>query len=217
MRFRTLPLTGLLTTGTLAAILLLTGCANTTGTTGTMPGMNHGSGGMTSSASAPTGESPANSVDQMFVTMMIPHHEQAVQMADQILAKDGIDQRVIALAEQIKAAQGPEIQTMNGWLEDWGIPGGSTSGMGSMSGMSGMDHGDGMMSDDDLAALDAATGTEAARLFLQGMIGHHQGAISMAESALKNGENSEVAALAQQIIDGQTTEIATMRDILATL
>ncbi len=207
MRFRVLALS----TAALAAALVLAGCAPT----GSMPGMDHGLGGMTSGTPAPSEQASFNSADEMFVTMMIPHHEQAIEMADQILAKDGIDERVVTLAEQIKAAQGPEIQTMKGWLEDWGIP--YDDSMSDMGGMGGMDHGDGMMSDDDMAALDAATGVEATRLFLEGMVGHHQGAVTMAQMVLNNGENPDVAALAQQIIDGQTAEITTMQDILATL
>jgi len=163
MRFRTLTLTA----GALATVLVLAGCAPTDGT---MPGMDHGPGGMTSTA--PSQSAAAfNAADEMFVTMMIPHHQQAIEMADQILAKDGIDERVVSLAEQIKAAQDPEIQTMKGWLEEWGVPYDD-----SMSGMDGMDMGGGMMSEDDMAALDAATGVEATRLFLNGMIVHHQGA-----------------------------------------
>ena len=206
MRFRILALS----TGALAAALALAGCGPTGGS---VPGTGDGSGGMTSTA--PSGQASFNAADEMFVTMMIPHHEQAIEMADQILAKDGIDERVVTLAQQIKAAQGPEIQTMKGWLEDWGIP--YDDSMSDMSGMDGMDQGDGTMSDDDMAALDAATGVEATRLFLEGMIGHHQGAITMAQTVLNNGENPDVAALAQQIIDGQTAEITTMQDILATL
>ena len=187
---------------------MLAGCAPTDGT---MPGMDHGSGGMTSTA--PSQSAAAfNAADEMFVTMMIPHHQQAIEMADQILAKDGIDERVVSLAEQIKAAQDPEIQTMKGWLQEWGVPYDD-----SMSGMEGMDMGGGMMSEDDMAALDAATGVEATRLFLNGMIAHHQGAVTMAQSVLTDGQNPDVAALAQQIIDGQTAEITTMQDILASL
>ena len=204
MRFRTLALT----TGALTAALVLAGCAPT----GSMPGMDHGSGGMTSSTPSATTDASFNSADEMFVTMMIPHHEQAIQMADQILGKDGIDQRVVDLAQQIKAAQDPEIQTMKGWLEEWGVPYDD-----SMSGMDGMDMGGGMMSEDDMAALDAATGVEATRLFLNGMIAHHQGAVTMAQSVLTDGQNTDVAALAQQIIDGQTAEITTMQGILASL
>ena len=134
MRFRTLALTA----GALATVLVLAGCAPTDGT---MPGMDHGSGGMSSTSPAPSQSASFNAADQMFVTMMIPHHQQAIEMADQILAKDGIDERVVSLAEQIKTAQDPEIQTMKGWLKEWGVPYDD-----SMSGMDGMDMGGGMMS-----------------------------------------------------------------------
>lgn len=202
-RLRTIALTS---SALLATALVLAGCAPQDGT---MPGMDHGPGGMTATTE-PAAE--FNAADEMFVTMMIPHHQQAIEMADQILAKDGIDERVVSLAEQIKAAQDPEIQTMKGWLEEWGVPYDD-----SMSGMDGMDMGGGMMSEDDMAALDAATGVEATRLFLNGMIAHHQGAVTMAQSVLTDGQNPDVAALAQQIIDGQTAEITTMQDILASL
>lgn len=186
---------------TLTALLALAGCASTT-TGGGMDNMP----GMGSSASA----SPAadvNMADMQFTMMMIPHHEQAVEMSDMILAKDGIDERVITLAEQIKAAQGPEIELMESWLDDWGTP---------MGDMDGMDHG-GMMSDSDMQALEDATGVEASRLFLEQMIVHHQGAIEMAQAEVDNGQNADVIALAEAIIASQTTEITTMEDILATL
>ena len=80
--------------------------------------------------------------------------------------------------------------------------------------MSGMGHGDGMMSDGDMAALEAADGAEAARLFLEQMIVHHEGAIEMAQTELDQGANEEVIALAQAILDTQTTEIATMENLL---
>ncbi|HET7351448.1 DUF305 domain-containing protein [Microbacterium ureisolvens] len=186
---------------TLTALLALAGCASTTSSGGmdNMPGMG-------SSASA----SPAadvNNADMQFTMMMIPHHEQAVEMADMILAKDGIDERVITLAEQIKAAQGPEIELMESWLDEWGTP---------MGDMDGMDHG-GMMSDTDMQALEDATGAEASRLFLEQMIVHHEGAIEMAQDEVDNGQNPDVVTLAENIIASQTTEIATMEDILATL
>ena len=202
MRMLALASTALITT------LVLAGCGqnNDPG----MSGMDHGSS--SSSPSSSEASADFNAADEMFVTMMIPHHQQAIEMADQILAKDGIDERVVSLAEQIKAAQDPEIQTMKGWLQEWGVPYDD-----SMSGMDGMDMGGGMMSEDDMAALDAATGVEATRLFLNGMIAHHQGAVTMAQSVLTDGQNPDVAALAQQIIDGQTAEITTMQDILASL
>ncbi len=186
---------------TLTTLLALAGCAGTTSNGGmdNMPGMG-------SSASA----SPAadvNNADMQFTMMMIPHHEQAVEMADMILGKDGIDERVLTLAEQIKAAQGPEIELMESWLDDWGTP---------MGDMDGMDHG-GMMSETDMQALEDATGVEASRLFLEQMIVHHEGAIEMAQTEVDNGQNADVIALAENIIASQTTEITTMEDILATL
>ena len=74
-----------------------------------------------------------------------------------------------------------------------------------------------MMSDDSMTALDSATGVEATRLFLQGMIEHHNGAIMMAEMELSNGQNPDVLELAQQVIDGQKAEVTTMQEILDSL
>ncbi|MGC5225084.1 DUF305 domain-containing protein [Micromonospora sp. DT81.3] len=169
--------------------------------------MDNNMPGMGSSASASPSAAEASDADMQFTMMMIPHHEQAVEMADMVLAKDDIDERVIALAEQIKAAQGPEIELMQSWLDDWG------TGMGEMDGM---DHG-GMMSDTDMQALEDATGVEASRLFLEQMMMHHEGAIEMAQDEVDNGQNPEVITLAENIIASQTTEIATMEEILATL
>lgn len=156
-------------------------------------------------------ETDYNAADEMFVTGMIPHHEQAVEMSEILLAKDGVDDRVVALAERIQDAQQPEIDLMTSWLEDWGLDF-------DMGGMPGMDHGgDGMMSDDDLAALDAASGDDASALFLEQMIEHHEGAIEMSQQELDNGQNADALELAQQIIDAQTAEIAEMQDLLVAL
>lgn len=188
-----------LTVVPLAVAVSLAGCAYVGG--GSTPGM--GQGGMMSPTSP---SAQVNAADEMFVIMMIPHHEQAVEMSDTILGKDGIDDQVQALAQQIKDAQAPEIELMQSWLTNWGR---SSSGD-----MSGMGHGDGMMSDGDMAALEAADGAEAARLFLEQMIVHHEGAIEMAQTELDQGANKEVIALAQAILDTQTTEIATMENLL---
>lgn len=201
MRTRTRIL--LITAGALATAGLLAGCtANSTGM-GNMPGMDHGAMPMTTPSAA------NSTADVMFVQMMIPHHQQAIQMADTILGKQGIPQSVLDLATKIKAAQGPEITTMQGWLTAWGQP--------TSSATDGMGMGSGMMSDTDMQALDAATGTAAAKLFLTQMIAHHQGAITMARDELANGTDANAKALAQQIIDTQTAEIATMQSLLTTL
>ena len=182
----------------LTALLTLAGCAVSTG------GGAHDMPGMGSSSSALPAD--VNNADLMFTMMMIPHHEQAIEMADLILDEDGIDAEVVALAETIKAAQGPEIELMESWLDEWG------TGMGDIGGM-----GDGMMSDTDMQALEDATGDEASRLFLEQMIEHHEGAIDMAQAEVDNGENPDVINLAESIIQSQTAEIATMEDILASL
>lgn len=190
---------------TLTSLLVLAGCSGGTTDDGGMPGMDHG-GGSNSAATAQSVD--ANEADVMFASMMIPHHTQAVEMSDTLLAKGGIDERVTALAEQIKAAQGPEITTMKGWLEDWGA---------SSSEIDGMDHSSGMMSKDDMQALEQATGADAARLFLQQMIEHHRGAIDMAKQEVSDGQNANAVALANNIVKAQTSEISTMEELLATL
>jgi uncharacterized protein (DUF305 family) len=157
------------------------------------------------------GDGDFNAADEMFVTGMIPHHEQALEMAEIVLDKDGVDERVVSLAERIQAAQQPEIDLMTSWLEDWGVDP-------DMGDMPGMDHGDdGMMSDDDMAALEAASGEDASILFLQQMVQHHEGAIEMAQQELDNGSNADALELAQQIIDAQSAEISEMEQLLAEL
>lgn len=184
----------------LTALLTLSGCANAETESGQSPDPSP-----TDSVSI----ADANNADVMFTAMMIPHHEQAVEMADMVLEKDGIDERVVTLAQEIKAAQGPEIELMNAWLEDWGLD--MTDDMG------GMDHGDGMMSGSDMSELDAANGDDASRLFLEQMIVHHEGAIEMAETEIDEGQNADAVALAQKIIDAQAAEITIMQDIISSL
>lgn len=138
---------------------------------------------------------------------MVEHHEQAIEMAQTVLDKDNIDPRVTDLAQNIKDAQGPEIDLMNEWIEKWKVP---------MDDMSGMDHGM-AMTDEDMAALDEATGLDASRLFLTQMTVHHNGAIEMAQMELDAGENPDALTLAQKIIDAQTAEIDTMQSLLTQL
>ncbi|MTE23289.1 DUF305 domain-containing protein [Microbacterium sp. ZXX196] len=154
-----------------------------------------------------------SNADVMFVAMMIPHHEQAIEMSDMLLAKEDVPSDVAALAEDITAAQGPEIDQLEAWLDEWGV--GSMGGMGDMEGMGDMGSMDGMMSEDDMAELEAATGAEATPLFLEQMIEHHEGAIDMAEAEIADGSHEGAIALAHDIIDAQTEEIALMREMLA--
>lgn len=191
-----------------AAALALAGCADGSGSQ-SMPGMDHGSSSSPSSSSTVTAD--FNDADVMFAQMMIPHHQQAIEMADMILNKEGIDPGVLTLASDIKAAQQPEIDQLQSWLDEWGAD------MPDMDSMEGMDHGGGMMSEDDMAALEAATGAEASRLFLEQMTMHHEGAIEMAQDEVDNGQNPDAVEMAQTIVDTQTAEIAQMQELLAQL
>jgi uncharacterized protein (DUF305 family) len=139
---------------------------------------------------------------------MIPHHQQAIQMSNIILGKQGIDARVVQLANQIKAEQGPEIQQMQSWLSQWGQP---TTSMAPGMVMPGM------LADQDITTLQNAQGVDASKLFLTGMIQHHQGAINMAQDEIKSGQYPPAVALAHSIVTSQQQEITTMQGILGSL
>jgi uncharacterized protein (DUF305 family) len=155
---------------------------------------------LTSCASSDNGESKFSSQDIMFAEMMIPHHEQAIEMADLALAISQ-DSEVLSLATQIKSAQAPEIEQMKSW---------GSSHMGSHAGHMM----DGMLSDEELEELSRASGPDFDRLFLEGMIKHHEGAIEMAEMILESN-NAEAASLARNILETQKAEIETMKKLLA--
>ena len=134
-------------------------------------------------------------------------------MSDMILAKEGVHPEVTALAEQIKAAQQPEIDTMNGWLSAWGRD------MDAGGGNGGGHHGGegGIMTEEQMRQWDMANASDGQRLFLEGMIRHHQGAIQMANTELAEGKNNEAINLAKQIAKSQQQEIATMTALLTKL
>ena len=183
---------------TLAAALTLSSCAG--GSPATEPVSPSGS--QTSAA--------FNAADVTFAQMMIPHHEQAVEMSDDLLAKDGLDQSVTDLATTIKAAQEPEIAQLKDWLTAWGEDEDGMSGMSDMG-----DGSSGMMSDDDMMTLRDASGTEASTVFLQQMTAHHQGAVAMAQLEIDDGENADARAMAADIVKTQTAELAVMATLLA--
>lgn len=197
----------------LAASLGLAGCAANAGSGNGMP-MDHGSSNpmsstMPSAGTMPSANADHNQADIMFAQMMIPHHAQAVEMSGIILAKPDMPAEVTALATKIKAAQAPEIAQMTGWLSGWNVPT-------MMSDHSG--HGmTGMVDDDGIEKLKSATGTEAARLFLEPMIGHHEGAIDMAQQEISAGKFPDAVKLGHDIVDAQQAEITQMKQLQATL
>ena len=188
-----------------ALALLPVACGGDGGGNGAEHGAEHGN---QSSAAA------FNDADVAFAQAMIPHHAQAVDMAD--LADDRADDpEVRDLAQRIRAAQQPEIDLMESWLEEWGHPMEEGMDHGDMD-MGDMDMGEmGMMSDQAMERLESASGEEFDRLFLSGMREHHLGAVAMAEEELSKGESPEAKELAQEIIETQRAEIEEIDALLA--
>lgn len=147
-----------------------------------------------------------NDADVEFAQGMIPHHEQAIEMADIALDPTvGASDVVKELATRIKGEQDPEIQLMTGWLTTWGQPIQMTIDSGhDMSSM------DGMMSAEDMDMLSAASGPGFDTIWQEMMIKHHEGAIAMAQAEKANGSSPDALALADQIIVAQQTEIDEM-------
>ncbi|MFV8163054.1 DUF305 domain-containing protein [Mycobacterium sp. 134] len=216
----------MLSAGAVVAAALVAGCSNDKADrTADLEMTNTQS--TSAAASSPVASEAHNDADVMFAQHMIPHHQQAVEMSDVLLAKQGIDARVTDLATQIKGAQAPEIEQMQGWLKQWGnpaMPPMPQQGHGNMGhgDMGGMGQGDmpamqGMVSETDMTALRSAQGAEAAKLYLTHMIAHHEGAITMAQDEIKDGRYPAAIEMARTIVKTQQQEIDTMRQILGSL
>lgn len=198
MRTRTTAAPALLVVG-----LLLTACGG--GVEGSAaPG---GAGGGTSPSAA---AEEFNDADVTFVRGMKPHHEQAIEMAEVVLAA-GPGPEVSALAERIRADQQPEIAQLEEMLGRFGTEAGGHSGG------HGSDGHAGMLTDEQLDRLRAAKGADAERLFLELMIEHHQGAVEAAETQLADGRYAPALALAGKIRQSQTEEVEEMEQLLAQL
>lgn len=141
-------------------------------------------------------------MDIMFAQMMIPHHQQAVDMGT-LAETRASSPEVKALAATIKAEQAPEIEQMKGWL----TAAGASENMGHDMGMGGM------LSAAQMTALESATGPAFDALYLAGMIAHHQGAIQMAKM-VTGSNNAEAAALGKAIVESQTKQIEYMQNLL---
>jgi uncharacterized protein (DUF305 family) len=173
-------------------------------------------------------ETEHNKADVAFASDMIQHHAQALSMVDLTMDRD-LEPEIQELADSIRAAQSPEIETMSGWLQEWGedVPStmrdhvnGGHEGHGkednSMSdSMEGMDHDmPGMMSAEDMDALENASDAEFSDMWLKMMIEHHEGAIEMAETEQDEGRFKPAVDLAGTIVESQTAEIDTMEKLL---
>lgn len=166
----------------------------------------------------PPEPTPWNHSDIAFVQMMVPHHAQALEMA-RLADTRARDPRVRSLAERIAAAQGPEILLMAAWLEEQGVdvPSASDDPLDYDHGAHGHDGMEGMLTPEQMAQLRASRGTAFDRLFLRGMVGHHRGALTMAETVAASGSALQVSELASDVAVGQSAEIVRMQELLADL
>lgn len=181
----------------LAVTLVLTACSQGTGAN---------NGASPSGASDQAADVVTDPDDLMFLTMMIPHHEQAVAMSE-LAAERASDEQVKAIAQAIGGAQGKEISDMQTWL--------AQSGEQVSSDHAG--HMTGMLSDEQLANLAALTGHDFDHEFLTLMVAHHEGAVAMAQDVLKAGTSAKVRALAGSIDEAQRAEIRQMKALIEEL
>ena len=183
-----------------------------------------GCGGNSTSSTSSSGSTKGHDdADVEFASEMVPHHEQALRMVAMTRGRD-LSPSFEALTRQIKAAQTPEIDTMKGWLEDWGADSDGITGHmhgddemmggdgGMMAGSGGLR---GMMSGRDWHRLGASSTSTFEDMWLRMMIRHHQGAIAMSKDEVAHGQYPAAIALAQHIEDSQQAEIDQMRQVLA--
>ena len=205
----TATLAGLVLTATLAACADqgATPPAATTSPTGSTSATATESESASASASSEV-SADHNDQDTTFAQMMIIHHEGAIEMS-QLAIERAESPEVVALAERIAEAQGPEIEEMTAWLSAWGedvSPGGH----------GGMDM-NGMSQEEMMTQLDGMSGADFDQAFLEAMIAHHEGAIGMSEQQLAEGQNPDALMLAEKIIADQQTEITEMQEMLTSL
>lgn len=213
-----------------AAALFAAGCGNSES-----PSTDHGASSSQASSGKPAARTDFNDADVTFLQMMYPHHAQAVEMARLVPSRTQNEQ-VRALAANIEKAQSPEMEQITTLLESFGKPAPSSTGHGghsmempgmtstmempgmtSMPGMTTMPSTSampGIMSNEQMNALAAASGADFDRKWMELMIEHHTGAITMANTELANGVNPDAKALATAIVAAQHSEIDTMRGLL---
>jgi uncharacterized protein (DUF305 family) len=199
----------------LAGGLVLAACSSSEDHSGMTTESTNAVEGSTATTAAIAADAPYNATDVGFAQGMIPHHGQAIEMAEMALDRSD-DADVLRLAAAIKAAQQPEIDQLSGWLEDWGqtVPDADIGADHDMSDTGGMMM-SGMMSAADMERLDAAAGTNFDRMWLEMMIQHHEGAIDMADDELADGKFADAKVMAQNIVTSQQAEITEMEGLIS--
>jgi len=165
---------------------------------------------------------PYTKADIDFMTHMIGHHAQAIAMS-RMAPTHGASPAVMRLAERIINAQQDEIAAMQQWLSDRRQPVPEPRATGTRMVMNGVEHDmlmPGMLTEAQMQELDAARGTEFDRRFLTFMIQHHKGAVTMVKELFSTygaGQDEVVFKFASDVNVDQTTEIARMEQMLASL
>lgn len=183
----------------LAAAITLAACSSET---------DHTAHSSTTTSAADDQVAVHNADDVMFAQMMIPHHEQAVELAAMVPERS-TNQAVIQLASTISGEQQPEITAMKALLLQWDVD----ANAGSDHGGHGMAM-QGMVDDATMAKLESLKGQEFDTLWLQSMISHHQGAIEMAKAEIANGKSPDMITMAKSIVTAQQAEIDQMKKML---
>ncbi|MGC7100076.1 DUF305 domain-containing protein [Amycolatopsis lurida] len=154
-------------------------------------------------AAGPQVSGEFNEADVAFATEMIPHHQQAVDMAALAVEKSG-SEKVKALALKIRDTQDAEMAQLSGMLEVWGQQPPEDPGL---------DHGGhaGMVTDADMMALESASGPEFDAKFIELMTRHHEGAVKVADTEKANGKNPQAKELAGRISQDQQAELGELK------
>jgi uncharacterized protein (DUF305 family) len=188
------------------AVLLVLGCSGQS---------SSGGGGSAPPPEAVSGvAADVNQEDVRFARLMAPHHDQAVSMCEMVLSKQGVKPEVLDLAEQIGMVRESQFETLNGWIQSWD-PGGDLEPAEDENAPHHGGHG--LMTERQMQELDLADGPAAQRLFLEGMIRHHEGAVAIAEAEVTGGSYPDAVELAKEMVATQKAEIATMQQILTQL
>jgi uncharacterized protein (DUF305 family) len=201
--------------GGLAAVLAVAGLAGCTSAPGEdpPPAIVPGRPGepattLSPGQAPPRPVTPPNAADVRYMQNMIVHHQQAIEMA-RLAPQRAASDDVKRIAERIAASQQPEIDMMNAWLREHGQQTVEPSHAGHES------HDPatmpGMATSAQLDALRGASGTAFDTMFLQLMITHHQGALTMAGEVQIKGYDVRVQEIADDVIATQTAEINRMR------
>ena len=186
-----------------AVLLLGTGCSS---------GSEEPSPGGPAVASA--GQGGANDADRHFVEKLQPHHDQAVEMSKMVLAKKpGVDPEVQEIARQIAETSEKELDTVNAWIVAWGSP--AAEGHGAEEDPNHHGGAGGLMTEGQMLLLDQFEGVDAQQVYLDGMVKHHQGAVALTETQIREGTHPDAVALAREILARQQSEIARLQELQA--